>query len=349
MKDESASLAPSDLTDLATLCKTASEAQKNEMDLELQKKMGRAESVRYWTPIVASLVSTGVLAATLILQMNQFKDSRKQQADAIRQQTEANEDTQWREAIRIMADKPNVVNGAAGVALLKFYLKSERHGDEAKDLALTYLNNMIAPDHFASLLDSMIKGGKFSLDDLVNVNRSLGQTNVQVNGELEKIKKAKADHEKSVSLTDNVTGQLRAWPTGDAEHFEGELFDGVLEEEVATTVRIANRMRENAVRPDVDLSGCAMMDSSFRGINFREADLTDATFWNIDLAGADLSKVAVRSLGEWNETAWWRASNVAPDLLKLLKESYPFPADKQEYLGSTRAEYDKDLARLSTK
>ncbi len=137
IESSTAPLATSELSELAAVRKTLSETRKNELDLENQQKTAQSESIRFWTPIVTSFVSTIILAATLLLQINDPKRAG-QQTEAIRQQTEANEDIQWREAIKIMVDKPNLVNGAAGEALLKYFLNSKRHGAEARDSSLPF-------------------------------------------------------------------------------------------------------------------------------------------------------------------------------------------------------------------
>ncbi len=67
------------LSNLAAVCKTASEAQKTEMEKLQLEKTARAEATRFWIPIIASFISVGILASTLLLQTSQFKESVRQQ------------------------------------------------------------------------------------------------------------------------------------------------------------------------------------------------------------------------------------------------------------------------------
>src|SRR5262249_46658723 len=148
----------------------------------------RVEAVRYWGPISASFLSVAVLASTLVLQTIQFCDSVKRQTAALEQksgtvqaQIEAHEDTQWREALKIIADKPNFVNGAAGITLLRYFIKSPRHGAEARDLSVTLAGHMIESEQFRILFPDLINvSDPNDLPRALRLNRDIARVNANL-------------------------------------------------------------------------------------------------------------------------------------------------------------------------
>jgi uncharacterized protein YjbI with pentapeptide repeats len=85
-----------------------------------------------------------------------------------------------------------------------------------------------------------------------------------------------------------------------------------------------------------DLSGANLEAFTPTRINFKDADLTGATFLQDDV---------------WKYTAWWRAAKLSPDLLAFLRKKWPYNPDHPEtnYADSSLSiqGYNDDIARLS--
>src|SRR5205823_11257884 len=79
--------------ELASTWKAVAEAEKVETEIANAGKAARFEKLKFWIPIIVSLVSTGALVATVIFQVFQFRENT-------RLNREAAEDTQWREALK---------------------------------------------------------------------------------------------------------------------------------------------------------------------------------------------------------------------------------------------------------
>src|SRR6266851_4677734 len=78
----------SELEQLTRVWHSAAEADKFELDVENNRRLSRSESVRFWIPIIAPLVSAAALAITLIVQMYQIRKN-------IQLQTQAEEGTEF--------------------------------------------------------------------------------------------------------------------------------------------------------------------------------------------------------------------------------------------------------------
>ena len=54
------------------------------------------------------------------------------------------------------------------------------------------------------------------------------------------------------------------------------------------------------------------------------ANLDEAVLYKVQLKGADLSEITECGGGNFLAAAWWQASEISPQLLRYLRETYSF-------------------------
>ena len=352
--DDWSTLTATDAASLANVRKAASEAAKLEIEVSQLRKTSRSESVRFWVPIGGTFLSVAILASTLLLQTGQFRASveqntliLEQQQRSLETQRNANEDAQWRESLKLMADKQGqLVNDAAGLALLRHFSSSDRIGTQARNLAAFILGYTTDPAVFQDLFQAAVPLDKMEgLLSAVKINRAINSLNSRIFSDIDQLE---IQQKKGVRISELPTpnGPSRRVP------IEGALSDlrlrqsGLLDEIDVTNRAIESLLRSGHKVRGMDLSKCFFRDANFASLDFAGTNLTGSGFAGANLAGTDFTDVTAKYIGNWGDTAWWRSKRIAPGLLMLLKTDYPFPEGKQEYLGSTRRQYDVEIARL---
>ncbi|MEX8519023.1 MAG: pentapeptide repeat-containing protein [Leptothrix sp. (in: b-proteobacteria)] len=350
----STTLTPEDLSSLLAACKTASEAEKAEVEKSQLLKAVRSEAIRFWIPIAASFLSVAILASTLILQTRQFQTSVEQNTKSLNQQRmaldaqrEANEDTQWREALKLMADKQGqLVNDAAGVALLKHFATSTHVGPQARDLAVFMLSYVTEPAVFETLFRSAVNPKTTEgFNTVVRINRSLSALNSRIASQIEEMEAAKRKGQ-SITLLPLPDGKTNQVPIQQAIQELRSRSDSVLQEITMTGATVVATMNSDFKIKDLNLSQCFFYDNNFANANFSGANISGTGFAVTNVDGADFTSVVVDSIGNWSETPWWRAAKITPTLLSKLLAEYPFPPHKTQYLNSSREQYERDVQRL---
>jgi hypothetical protein len=144
---------PELLEKLAPMWKAIIEAEKTETDIANATTIARFERVKFWVPIIFSLVSTLALVATLVFQVTQFKENTILAK-------ETSEDAQWREALT-KAQDTNGPEGVFGVLLLKSFLKSDRYGQQARQTLVMILGHMGNREVFDSVFPDLMANTKW--------------------------------------------------------------------------------------------------------------------------------------------------------------------------------------------
>lgn len=332
------------LESVASICKTTSEAGKDIKSL-------RSEAVRFWVPILAPFATVIVLVAGFLLQYQQFQSSVNQQTNTLKAQIEVNEDTGWRETIKMMADRSGGINSAAGVAMLKSYLTSEKHGREARELALVLLGHMVKFEGFKQLFYDVIRpNSSADFNDVVQINRGLESLYSDFYYEQKQNEQdAKSRHTPKISqqLQHSARYLNDAMLDSGEDEISGVLDDIEREEEVTTDAIEAMIKAGIIAKTELDLSDTYLIHADFSNANLSSAKFTNVGLYDINLDNTDLSDLVVPSVYYCAKTAWWRASKVSAPLLETLVEKFPWSPSKNDdqHIGN-KDEYDRNISRL---
>ncbi len=194
--DDWSTLTATDAASLANVRKAASEAAKLEIEVAQLRKTSRSESIRFWVPIGGTFLSVAILASALLLQTRQFRASveqntrmLEQQQRSLETQRNANEDAQWRESLKLMADKQGqLVNDAAGLALLRHFSSSDRIGTQARNLATFILGYTTDPAVFQDIFQAAVPLNKMEgLLSAVKINRAISSLNSRILSDIDQL------------------------------------------------------------------------------------------------------------------------------------------------------------------
>lgn len=354
--DDWQTLTAGDAASLAGVRKAASEAEKLEVEIAQLGKTARSESIRFWIPIVGSLLSVLILASTLLLQTQQFRESVEQNTRMIEQQQksldtqrQANEDAQWREALKLMADKQGqLVNDAAGLTLLKHFATSDRLGLQARNLAVFILGYTTDSTVFQDLFQVVVANNNMEgLTSALRVNRSISALNSRMLFDINRLESQQKLGLRTIELP-TPSGQPRRSSIEDALSDLRLRQSGVFDE-----IGIANRAVESLLRSGQKVRGmglekCFFVSANLGGFDFTGTNLTGTGFVATNVDDTDFSNATSEYIGNWSDTAWWRSRRMAPNLLRLLLQEYPFPKGKDQHIGSTRKQYEADVSRLKS-
>jgi len=136
------------------------EAEKIESEIAASIRAARSESLRFWIPILAPVISALALIGTLLFQIQQHNENLKSQRAADEKnanaQRLANEDAQWREVLTL-AQGTEGPAGAYALTLMQSFFDSDRYKKQAREVTVVLLAQTAEPnvfsDNFAALLE----------------------------------------------------------------------------------------------------------------------------------------------------------------------------------------------------
>jgi hypothetical protein len=339
---------PELLLKVATILDYENQSRKTLADLRSLGRTERTETLRFFVPIIAPLVSAIAVVAALVFQTFQFRANTKLQEttveiqrDTARIQARAAEDAEWRQVATTISTGASTLTGMTGTAMLLPFIKQGSHTEEARTLATYLLSNTIDYDGFSSLFKTLLDATPTS--QRLGLSIHLAQ---MLNGAWSQAE----EHKKSV--VGPVNEVLYTLPDEKGQQVPNPYWISAQVNRQVTLVAtaIADSLRSGMVTSDqqIDLSKCALWDTNWSGVKFPRSDISFSSFANTDLTDADLSRVFAFDRSYWPNTAWWRAKRIQPALLKYLRESFPFKA-QNAYAGSppTKDEYESQLARLT--
>lgn len=369
-----------DSGDIPTLEKASSvwrsiaEAEKFEAEIAVVARSVNAESLRFWIPILAPLITALALIGTLVFQIQQFNQSYKLQKEANeenqRREDRLNEDTQWREALTLANTKPNDGLGKVfSLTLIKSFFDSEKYKKPAREIAAIQLGSIANPsifsDNFAVLLE---RTDWSNFKDLTQISRVQAAVYNRYAYEADKLENQQNQFKTSPSSPATPSSLY----TSDDTFFTRDDAEANVMTASKGLIQFLRDTRHGPLPADMqlDLSSCAIFSqdmtnmnfsganlkelwisrSNISGSNFSQANLDSANIFHTDVKDADFSGVVEVRYSRWLETAWWRAKRISPDLLKYLKEKFPFSPQKEYEGDKTKSvsEYQKEVKRLES-
>jgi hypothetical protein len=298
----------------------------------------RSERVRFWVPIVAPLVGSLALVATLLFQIFQFTENTKKTQDAA-------EVGQFREALQaFQSNQPFGGRSVVPAVQLTSFLNSPQYGQAAKQALVTYLPMVGSLGEFKSLYSRLFPNIRYSdLPDLVGVARN--QLTI-----LRDMLNQQESAKKQVDLSKKTPGAAAAMATAQAQvdKMEGEL--SLLDDALRiVTAGIASSLRQRPPAEQADLSHAELFAANLRAMDFGITDLTGTWLDYCDISDADLSQIHSFEGSVWSRAQWWRAKAIGPGLIRYLRTGYGFDA-KLDYNGPkpTKEEYHRLVATFAS-
>jgi hypothetical protein len=311
--------------------KLATEARQTQRDAAAQARSLFYEQLKSWATIIVPLLTLLTLAVTIWMQSAQLTATR-----------EANEDLQWREAIKSLSSSQSGISGVAAVAMLKpFLIQSGRYQQHARDLGLTILPQIVEPGGFRDLLDTIVDHLTWNdIGTLTKINRSLVQHFKQLDDSLEQFKKQGPPTLPRISST----GQLMP----SAREVVAVERDGTLDEIQYVSRRMAELLKIRPSNTPLDLNATMLIDCDLADANLEDALLDGTTIQATSLARANLK--GIKHFDDLNmaTTPWWNAKEIGPTFLKhLIDSSYPYVNPHSVYNPAPRqGEYVERIIAL---
>lgn len=283
----------SNITELATAVEKATGALKAAAEMEKTRNQ-RAERVRDYVALLTPIVTIITLAATLILQSWQFLRSEQDKRD------EATE-KQWQDAVSKIS-----ASGALspGVIALQPFLRSQKYGDQARDVAVNLLANSSDPEFFRSLFGPALTPITWSnLDRVLQLDRSLAR---------------RFDAANAKAYVGGTFNQARL------NKDEAQTYDYVHSVVPVITSAVGAVLRTPPPPgAQADLSETYFYNGDWKGVNLSGANLQNIELNYCELQNAELEGITRFSGAIFAGTEWWDAKSISRPLLEYLISKYP--------------------------
>lgn len=127
-----------------------------------RRNVPQRERHHMWIPLLAPMIATVILGITVWFQSGQLSATR-----------EANEDSQFREVIKTVAQAHDTESEFTAFLLFKPFLTSKRYRDTTRQLIITILPKVELYDTFEDLLRSLFPSPTFAdADSLARIART---------------------------------------------------------------------------------------------------------------------------------------------------------------------------------
>jgi hypothetical protein len=347
-----------DLTRLEQITKIwqfAADAEKSEVEADNTGRLSRSENIRFWLPLLGTLVSTFALVGTLIFQIHQLTVNS-------RLQREANEGIELRDVLQTAAFPPEL-SAMASETRLKSMLSLPDYPQRSRDLAVLFLSATSEPVLFSFLFKEVVKTtDKDNLPDLVRLSYLLNTEYYRTNDRLNVLKSAPpptpgsrsgATQSGSPPFAPPFPSQSRRNAGLSLLEMSPEQLQKILDS-LSTEISevgsaIVDFLRKSR-QDNLDLSNVAFYSNDLSGLDLGAANLTNADIEYSDLKGVDLQHVTAFDGSKWDYVAWWRAAKINPALLDYLIANYGYVVGGTYYQDSTSpTEYVKEVSCLGGK
>jgi Pentapeptide repeats (8 copies) len=326
---------------LAEIENQHAQAKKIEEDLLDVRVNRKTKDRKEIIALLAPVVTTVVLAGTLVLQGVQFarteKDKdldaqRQREATAVQTKRLADEaeDTRWAEALKLLSSSEKISPAAV---LLNRFTKSLRYAGEARLTAeKVLLLNSLDSGAFQNLFGSVFVPVTWeNLSMVEDINRQLYQ---KVNPIM-----VKAWDDKKKTL---IWGKVSKREKHEYDELDVDL--DYISEQLAFLLK-----GKRDANQSLGFYSMALWDTDLQGADLSGADLSSSNLSNLNLIGANLTTITKFNWSVFSGSAWWEASAISPELRVYLEERYPFDMNATYASGRTysKAEFEMALTRLS--
>jgi hypothetical protein len=343
------------LEQITKIWQFAADAEKSEVEADNTGRLSRSENIRFWLPLLGTLVSTFALVGTLIFQIHQLTVNS-------RLQREANEGIELRDVLQTAAFPPEL-SAMASETRLKSMLSLPDYPQRSRDLAVLFLSATSEPVLFSFLFKEVVKTtDKDNLPDLVRLSYLLDTEYYRTNDRLNVLKNAPppmpgsrsgATQSGTPSFAPPFPSQSRRNAGLSLLEMSPEQLQKILDSlstEISEVGSAIVDFLRRSPQDNLDLSNVAFYSNDLSGLDLGAANLTNADIEFSNLRDVDLHRVTVFDGSKWDYVAWWRAAKINPALLDYLIANYGYSSGGTYYQDSTNpTEYAKEVSRLGGK
>lgn len=328
-----------DLAQALEIAKAVTEKRKMEKETEkigLDAKEASVEfkfsRTKYWAAAVTPILAVFLTGVALVLQSQQFGASAKLQIDA-------NEESQWRDAIKNISFKDPGTTLVSAFGMHSFF-DSPRYSTQARTIAATLLPHVDNPDGFDNvffdLLDTVNTSGQghviamaktlfnsqmdlYRVNELVNRPTAVNfQTLREMLGDddppnfIQANSTSRRQAAASAWMLDSISDGLESlWINKNAMPKGADLGGVVFEHGQFNELDFSN----------ANLQGGALYHADFKDTNFAGATFTRKLVSNVTFDGANLSGVEDFAESKWEYSNWWKAKCISKELLEYLEKN----------------------------
>jgi len=246
------------------------------------------------------MITAIVLIATLWFQISQSRENAANQIQSA-------EDLAWREMLKKVGVR-NAGDDITTPTLIKSFYQSKKYGNQAREISILYLGNVVDRAHFKILFNDIVTTTSWKdIDHLVTLSNILRTQLIGLN------------KEKKPDLAFEVGEEL-----------------AYVASEIIKVLSIDDSSRPK----NIDLRGVTFNYLVLDSVNFNGANLSGARFLFCSTRNTNFTNVSNYDdefdPSDWTGTAWWRTQQLDKRLIKFLKESYP----KNDTINYWQAKHD---------
>lgn len=325
---------PNEKAKLAETLKNVADARSARETLQIKRSQFRTAAVAAWLAILALI---GIVAAAI-------SQEQKQSERLALLQRDANEEAQWREALKLVSYR-DAASSQTGVFAMQGFFGSRQYGAQARTIAgllLAEIPNVYAFDQAMSTMGPP-HTDRGNYKDLTNIAEMLGldqRARYHITGAASKkntpflmeavgaMKANARDSERDKDMQarvaawelDTTSRTLRnVWTDKDPEKRlspKGWLLSGAV---------LENASFDGLDFSEADFSFGILFNSGFKGARFIGATLKDTYVRKVALDGADFSSVKAFTGSRWEDSNWWDAKCIPEPMLDYLLKADPHP------------------------
>jgi hypothetical protein len=302
----------------AELLNTASQIEQVQANLQVldedRKKLEQElnASRNHWNKwkdvltALAPVLTTAILAGTLIFQVIQNNHAETERRDAETKRSEdaarqnsAAEQARFTEALNSIQTSEHI--STAATRLNSFTQEPQK--TQARQMGLKLLDRANSFEDFQDLFSSLINpGNPAEFPALTQLNRSVWAKL----GPLQNKAYGKGHYEKP-------------------RNEEGKRYDLLVSELHFVSDRMVPLIRAaRSGGAGLDLSATAILDADLRGADLRNANISGVNLSYVNLDGSDMGDITSFQGAEFYVTPWWHAARISKPLLEYLKKSWPY-------------------------
>ena len=328
---------PDDAAKAAALLEKASEIEQvqsnaQRMSIESQKlQQDLSQSGRTsWKDLVASLVpllSTFVLAGTLIFQIAQSRKAEREKRAENAAKAKAEEQKRFMDTLKDIQISEKISIAAA-------LINTFQHGPfktEIRDMAVTLLLNRETFDDFQALFMAVMN--PLTYDQLPHMRRVCMSVDASY-------------YLLSTPIWDDTINDNNLAKLSPADRKSFDLYN---QEQVFLSKKLSELLHTPPpANVDVDLSQLVLRDFDLSGVDLGTANIA-ATNWSyVNVDDCDMGRITQFGNSTFRTTVWWHAARISPPLLDYLQQHYPY-SPQMDYMAKrplTHEDYDACLAKL---
>lgn len=321
---------PNEKAKLAETLKNVADARSANELVRIKRSQLRTIAVAAWLAIA------GVAALAFVT----ISDGRKQAERLAALQRDANEDAQWREALKSVSFRDPASSQIGAIAMQGFF-GSSQYSSQARAIAALLLPNVSNVYVFEEVLSRMgpPHTDRSNYHDVTGIARMLGldeRARLHISG---------AASKKNTPFLGEALGAVRANPKDSDRDKDQQARVAAWELDAASRALRSlwtDKDPQKRLSPrGWNLSGAVLENGNFDGLDFTETDfslgilfnasfkaarfngatLKDAYLRGVALDDADFSGVKIYSGSRWEGANWWDAKCIPQPLLDYLLEA----------------------------